>query len=138
MNNHEILNGLEERESEIKIQIERLKGDLVTIARAKVLFEGETESQISRKTTGETPVEEKIKPTQAIREIFETYPGRMWYPGDLRDKLQTMNDANKLNTGYENLLYAVHSILREMEKQGEIEKSAPDKNRRRWYKKTIS
>ncbi|NQU06238.1 MAG: hypothetical protein HQ568_09115 [Calditrichaeota bacterium] len=135
MNNSEILAGLDEKEAMLMVHIERLKLDIESIKRTKLIFSGDSESQIEMKSIIETPTNSKIKPTQAIREMFDTYPDRKWFPGQIRDRLETMRDADKLNSNYENLLYAVHSILREMTKRGEIDKSEPDKNKRRWYKK---
>lgn len=135
MSNSEVLAGLEEKECEINLQIERLKADLLTIQRTKELFSGDSKNQLEMKAIVKQPNDEQLKPTQAIRELFDTYPTRKWYPGQIRDRLETIRDAGKLKTNYKNLLYAVHSILREMAKREEIEKSDPDNNRRRWYRK---
>ena len=137
MENSEIVNELDERQADIAIQIKRLQNDMDAIQRTKEIFVDRSKDQIEMKDIIETPSNEKIKPTQAIRQIFVTYPDRKWFPGQIRDRLETMRDANKLESNYQNLLFAVHSILSGMVKREEIEKSKPDKNRRCYYTKVI-
>lgn len=125
------LTTLRQEKRKIDEKIYRLKDERNAIDKTISYLMGDTQLQIMdafrsvpRKTIG---------PTEAIRDLFNQYPQKKWLPGRLRDELKDLKKNGELKTESENLLSAVHWILRAFVERGDIEKRGHDKIK--WYRK---
>ena len=76
---------------------------------------------------------ESLKPTEAVRRLFDDHPNYKWNPGELRDELTSMKKRDELLTNAQDMLQVAHWVLRRLLKDDYIEPGG--KNRKRWYRK---
>ena len=110
-------NRLKKEKEAIDITISRLSGN----------------TQLSLTDELDIEITKPLGPTAAIRQLFEQYPTKKWYPGDIRDELNDMKKHKELATESKSILNTVHWILRGFVENEEVEKSKI--GRRTWYRK---
>ena len=77
-------------------------------------------------SSAEQAVDTRPYPTAVVRGLFEAEPERRWRPMEIAARLQEMQDRNELRSKKgRDLVDATHTILRDLTKQGFINKSQP-------------
>jgi len=65
--------------------------------------------------------EQKLKPVQAVRKLFNENPNKIFSPPGIRDHLKKLKEGHELEHRGKSLLITAHTTLRVLLKQKEIE-----------------
>jgi hypothetical protein len=108
--NRNIINPLKELKKQIVEQRESLKTDLEAVERLLKKHSSSEENQLP--IFAKESFNKKIKPTEAIMQLFNNDPNKAWTPSKLRDELLKLKSKGLLITESSDLQSTVHSILR--------------------------
>ena len=133
-NNKSISETLEEEKKQIVEQIEELKGDLQAVERLLRKHKIKEEKQMSIPLGNSH--KKSLGPTDALKQIFNSNPDKSWTPSELTEKIREMKEKGYLKTDSNNMLSAVHTVLRKKVINGSIIKVTSGKKPK--YKKSAS
>ena len=118
--NIDFLGALEDEKKLIQEQVITLQNDLQSIDRLIERYKIRNQNQLAINM----PQNEKIGPTQAVRDLFDNNPERDWKPGEIRDELDKLKDNGILESSTDKLLHTVHWILRKLTEKNYIKKDS--------------
>lgn len=125
-----LISELRREKRKIKDEVARLRKEEEAIDITISRLSGVTQLTLTDEL--DTEVTEPLGPTAAIRQLFEQYPTKKWYPGNIRDELNDMKKHGELATESKNILNTVHWILRGFV---DIEVEKGGLGRKKWYRK---